>query len=192
MTFIGKQTSYISIQINQRIQRRTLNVPTESVRSVESSVTYPRNDTLSYEESFSLSLPSSPPLVICSLPIKRTFRPNRKAIRAIRCSDSMEFDPASDARMDHYFCAVFIRTRTSRDAKNRQVVKLSDPMRVLIRVRGEDSEESSKLSTHTYSRMIYDRCRFDRVFLIKISIPFLFFFFDSNQEIYLGSRTLQA
>lgn len=189
MTFIGKQTSYISIQINQRIQRRTLNVPTESVRSVESSVTYPRNDTLSYEESFSLSLPSSPPLVICSLPIKRTFRPNRKAIRAIRCSDSMEFDPA---RMDHYFRAVFIRTRTSRDAKNRQVVKLSDPMRVLIRVRGEDSEESSKLSTHTYSRMIYDRCRFDRVFLIKISIPFLFFFFDSNQEIYLGSRTLQA
>lgn len=184
MTFIGKQTSYISIQINQRIQR-TLNVPSES------SVTYPRNDTLSYEES-SLSLPPSPPLVICSLPIKRTFRPNRKAIRAIRCSDSMEFDPASDARMDHYFRAVFIRTRTSRDAKNRQVVKLSDPMRVLIRVRGEDSEESSKLSTHTYSRMIYDRCRFDRVFLIKISIPFLFFFFDSNQEIYLGSRTLQA
>lgn len=144
MTFIGKQTSYISIQINQRIQR-TLNVPSES------SVTYPRNDTLSYEESFSLSLPSSPPLVICSLPIKRTFRPNRKAIRAIRCSDSMEFDPASDARMDHYFRAVFIRTRTSRDAKNRQVVKLSDPMRVLIRVRGEDSEESSKLS-HTHIR----------------------------------------
>lgn len=88
----------------------------------------------------------------------------------------MEFDPASDARMDHYFRAVFIRTRTSRDAKNRQVVKLSDPMRVLIRVRGEDSEESSKLSTHTYSRMIYDRCRFDRVFLIKISIHFLFRF----------------
>lgn len=68
----------------------------------------------------------------------------------------MEFDPASDARMDHYFRAVFIRTRTSRDAKNRQVVKLSDPMRVLIRVRGEDSEESSKSShTRVYIREWY-------------------------------------
>lgn len=62
----------------------------------------------------------------------------------------MEFDPASDARMDHYFRAVFIRTRTSGDAKNRQVVKLSDPMRVLIRVRGEERIAKNRANCHTH------------------------------------------
>lgn len=138
MTFIGKQTSYISLKINQRIQP---NLPDLSNHPL-----HPRNDTKPLSYPLSLS-----PSVICSLPIKRTFRPNREAIRAIRCSDSMEFDPP--CAYTRGWTTIFVPCLfgpPSGDTKNRQVAKLSDPMRVLIfAYEREDSEELSKL-THIY------------------------------------------
>lgn len=72
----------------------------------------------------------------------------------------MEFDPP--CAYTRGWTTIFVPCLfgpPSGDTKNRQVAKLSDPMRVLIfAYEGEDSEESSKL-THIY---IY---RFDRVYI---------------------------